>query len=164
MKDKPQYFDLDPDFKPLPRYGHLSEKTPEFLAAEDAIRTGYDGLWSLPDIPTFRQVAGDRDAAMPPGGPDRYRDLKTELLQFPARDGHLIELKVYKSPNVVPDAALVYRMHGGGMAPPSSAHFFSGLFILIFTTYFRLLRWTSRGRWHRERLRRHQPQYRRCQR
>ncbi|KAI1109621.1 alpha/beta hydrolase fold-domain-containing protein [Nemania sp. NC0429] len=114
MKDKPQYFDLDPDFKPLPKYGHLSEKTPEFLAAEDAIRTGYNQLWSLPDMAAFRKAAGDPDAAMPPGGPDRYRDVKTELLQFPARDGHLLELKVYKSPNVVPDATLVYRMHGGG--------------------------------------------------
>ncbi|KAI1193020.1 alpha/beta hydrolase fold-domain-containing protein [Nemania serpens] len=114
MKDKPQYFDLDPDFKPLPKYGHLSEKTPEFLVAEDAMRTGYDRLWSLPDMPAFRETAGDEDASMPPGGPDRYRDVKTELLQFPARDGHLIELKVYKSPNVVPDATLVYRMHGGG--------------------------------------------------
>lgn len=122
MKDKPQYFDLDPDFKPLPKYGHLSEKTPEFLVAEDAMRTGYDRLWSLPDMPAFRETAGDEDASMPPGGPDRYRDVKTELLQFPARDGHLIELKVYKSPNVVPDATLVYRMHGGGMAHYPSAH------------------------------------------
>ncbi|KAI0877971.1 alpha/beta hydrolase fold-domain-containing protein [Hypoxylon argillaceum] len=113
LKDKPQFVDLDPGFKPLPKYGHLSEKTPEFLVVEDAIFAAYDQLWKLPDIPTFRQVAGDSDAALPPGGPDRYRDVKTELLHFPARDGHLIELKVYKSPHVAPDATLMYRMHGG---------------------------------------------------
>ncbi|KAI1129332.1 alpha/beta hydrolase fold-domain-containing protein [Nemania abortiva] len=114
LKDKPQYVDLDPEFKPLPKYGHLSEKTPEFLAVEDAIRIMYDKLWDLPDLPTFRQVAGNPDAVMPPGGPDRYRDVETELLHFSARDGHLIELKIYKSPHVAPDATLVYRMHGGG--------------------------------------------------
>lgn len=121
LKDKPQFVDLDPGFKPLPKYGHLSEKTPEFLVVEDAIFAAYDQLWKLPDIPTFRQVAGDSDAALPPGGPDRYRDVKTELLHFPARDGHLIELKVYKSPHVAPDATLMYRMHGGGMAHVLSA-------------------------------------------
>lgn len=115
LKDKSEYFDLDADFKPLPKYGHLSEKTPEYIAVESAIDAAYSPLWVLPDFAAFRQAAGDPDAAMPPGGPDRYRDVTTELLRFPARDGHLNELKVYKSPKVAPDATLVYRMHGGGM-------------------------------------------------
>ncbi|KAI3327364.1 alpha/beta-hydrolase [Xylariaceae sp. AK1471] len=115
LKDKPEYIDIDVDFKPLPKYGHLSKKTPEFAAVEAAIGAAYDQFWeACPDIPSFRRAAGAPDAAMPPGGPDRYRDVKTELLQFAARDGHLIELKVYKSPNVAPDATLMYRMHGGG--------------------------------------------------
>ncbi|KAI2775229.1 alpha/beta hydrolase fold-domain-containing protein [Daldinia loculata] len=114
LKDKSEYFDLDADFKPLPKYGHLSEKTPEYIAVESAIDAAYSPLWALPDFAAFRQAAGDPDAAMPPGGPDRYRDVTTELLQFPARDGHLNELKVYKSPKVASDATLVYRMHGGG--------------------------------------------------
>ncbi|OTA98760.1 hypothetical protein M426DRAFT_258111 [Hypoxylon sp. CI-4A] len=114
FKDKPQYVDLRVDFKPLPKYGYLSEKTPEFIEVEAAIDAAYDALWTLPDFPAFRLAAGDADAVMPPGGPDRYRDTKIELLQFPARDGHLIELKIYKSPNVRPNATLVYRMHGSG--------------------------------------------------
>ncbi|KAI0423005.1 alpha/beta hydrolase fold-domain-containing protein [Xylaria grammica] len=114
LKDKPQFVDIDPDFKPLPKYGHLSEKTPEFLEVEDAIATGYSQLWGLPDLLTFRRVAGDPEAVMPPGGPDRHREVETELLYFPARDGHLVELKVYKSPNVAAEATLMYRMHGGG--------------------------------------------------
>ncbi|RWA12026.1 hypothetical protein EKO27_g3069 [Xylaria grammica] len=114
LKDKPQFVDIDPDFKPLPKYGHLSEKTPEFLEVEDAIATGYSQLWGLPDLLTFRRVAGDPEAVMPPGGPDRHREVETELLHFPARDGHLVELKVYKSPNVAAEATLMYRMHGGG--------------------------------------------------
>ncbi|KAI0487687.1 alpha/beta hydrolase fold-domain-containing protein [Xylaria cf. heliscus] len=114
LEDKPQYYDIDPDFKPLPKYGHLSEKTAEFLEAEPFIAAGYDLYWNQPDIPSFREAAGDPDAVMPPGAPGRYSEVKTELLHFPARDGHLVELKVYKSPNVSPEATLVYRMHGGG--------------------------------------------------
>ncbi|KAI1087023.1 alpha/beta-hydrolase [Rostrohypoxylon terebratum] len=114
LKDKPEYVDLDVDFKPLPKHGHLSEKTPEITEAEPAIAAGFDQLWALPDFVAFRQAAGDADAPMPPGGPDRHREVTTELLHFPARDGHLIELKIYKSPNVLPNATLVYRMHGGG--------------------------------------------------
>ncbi|KAI1823714.1 alpha/beta hydrolase fold-domain-containing protein [Xylaria intraflava] len=114
VKETSDYVDLDPNFKPLPKYGHLSEKTPELLAVEDRIAAAYDTFWSLPDMPSFRRAAGAPEAAMPPGGPDRHREVKTELLHFPARDGHPIELKVYKSPNVLPNATLMYRMHGGG--------------------------------------------------
>lgn len=118
IKSKPDYVDTTDvdDFKPLPKYGHLSEKTPEFLAVEPDIKAMYDMLWEkCPDLPSFRTVAGNRDAPMPPGGPDRYAEVRTEFLKFNARDGHEVELKVYKSPNVAPEATLVYRMHGGGM-------------------------------------------------
>lgn len=114
-KSSPSYVHVDPGFKPLPKYGHLSEPTPEFAAAESVIGAAHSILWDCPDWPTLRETAGDADATMPPNGPDRYRDVTTELIHFPARDGVTIELKVYKSPNVLPDATLMYRMHGGGM-------------------------------------------------
>ncbi|KAH7247855.1 Alpha/Beta hydrolase protein [Fusarium solani] len=114
-KSTPEYAEVTADFKPLPKHGHLSKKMPEYAAAEDQIRAGYTPIWGAPDFPSMRAVAGNADAPMPPGGPDRYRDVVTELIQFPVRDGTLIELKVYKSPNVVDDATLMYRMHGGGM-------------------------------------------------
>lgn len=63
----------------------------------------------------MRAAAGDPDAVMPPGGPDRYKDVVTELIDIPTRDGTVVELKVYKSPNVNENAVLMYRMHGGGM-------------------------------------------------
>lgn len=90
-KTTPTYVHPDPNFKPLPKYGHLSQPTPEYTAAESAIDAGYSPLWSAPDWPTFRELAGDADAAMPPGAPDRYRDVVTELIKFPARDGEMIE-------------------------------------------------------------------------
>jgi hypothetical protein len=96
-KLEPTYVHPDPDFEPLPKYGHLSRPSPEFAAAESAIEAGYSHFWAAPDWPAFRKTAGDADAALPPNGPDRYRDVTTELLQFPARDGEMIELKVYKS-------------------------------------------------------------------
>jgi hypothetical protein len=114
-KSMPTYVHPDPDFKPLSKYGHLSQPTPEFAAAKSTIDASYSPLWASPDWVTFREAAGDADAAMPSNGPDRYRDVITELLKFPARDGEMIELKVYKSPDVLQDATLMYRMHGGGM-------------------------------------------------
>lgn len=113
-KPQPQYADITGDFKPLPKHGHLSEKNAGYAAAESAIRAGYEPIYAAPDFPAFREMAGDADAALPPGGPDRTRDVVIELLQFPARDGTLIELKVYKSPSVRENATLMYRMHGGG--------------------------------------------------
>lgn len=115
LKPAPQYVDFNVDFNPLPKYGNLSEKIPEFVAAEASINAAYSVLWASPDFAAFREAAGDADAAMPPGGPDRDRDIVSELLEFPARDDNMIELKVYKSPDVVEDATLMYRMHGGGM-------------------------------------------------
>ncbi|KAH6886865.1 Alpha/Beta hydrolase protein [Thelonectria olida] len=114
LKSELEYVDTKSDFKPLPKHGHLSQKIPEYTAAEAAIGAAFSPFWSCPDFATFRQVAGDADAAMPPGGPDRSRDVVSELLQFPARDGTMIELKVYKSPKFTQDATLMYRMHGGG--------------------------------------------------
>ena len=114
LKPKPEYVDIDRDFKPLPKHGYLSKKTPEYADAESAIDANFSRIWTCDDWAGFREAAGDPDAPMPPGGPDRYRDVVTELIQFPARDDHMVELKVYKSPNVTRDATLMYRMHGGG--------------------------------------------------
>ncbi|KAF3800814.1 Gibberellin receptor GID1A [Colletotrichum gloeosporioides] len=113
-KIKPEYVDLDAEFHPLPKYGHLSAKHPVYAASEAAISAMYAQIQAQPDFASVRRVAGDADAPMPRGGPDRYRDVTTQLLYFKARDGEEIELKVYKSPNVRPNAVLMYRMHGGG--------------------------------------------------
>ncbi|KAM0211383.1 hypothetical protein ACHAQI_005339 [Fusarium lateritium] len=108
------YFDLKAPFTPLPKYGHLSKKTPEYEQAEPAIRKAYSALRDLPDFAAVRAAAGDPDAVMPPGGPDRYKDVVTELINIPTRNGTVVELKVYKSPHVNENAVLMYRMHGGG--------------------------------------------------
>ncbi|KAF4872476.1 AB hydrolase superfamily protein [Colletotrichum siamense] len=113
-KTKPEYVDLDAEFHPLPKHGHLSAKHPVYAASEAAIGAMYAQIQAQPDFASVRRVAGDADAPMPRGGPDRYRDVTTELLYFKARDGEEIELKVYKSPIVRPNAVLMYRMHGGG--------------------------------------------------
>ncbi|KAF4500340.1 AB hydrolase superfamily [Fusarium agapanthi] len=113
MKTTYDYFDLNAPFTPLPKYGHLSKKTPEYKQVETSIRKTYEVLFSLPDFLSIRAVAGGADAVMPPWGPDRYRNVVTELIDIPTRDGTMIELKVYKSPNVKDNAVLMYRMHGG---------------------------------------------------
>lgn len=114
LKSKPDYVDLDADFKPLPKHGHLTQHHAEYAAVQPVIDVMYDQIWALPDFDAFRLVGRGADAAVPPGGPDRARDVVTEFLRFPARDGHVVELKLYKSPKVQSGAALMLRMHGGG--------------------------------------------------
>lgn len=113
-KSKSDYVDLDADFQPLPKFGHLSQKHPAYEAAQEAIAAGFSELYSLPDFESFRNAAGKDDATIPPGGPDRYRDVTTHVIYIETRDRHCVELKVYKSRNVEPNAVLMYRMHGGG--------------------------------------------------
>ncbi|KAL4726645.1 hypothetical protein ACLX1H_005533 [Fusarium chlamydosporum] len=114
LKTQYDYIDVASPFTPLPKYGHYSKKTPEYEQAEPSFREVYSALNNLPDIPTVRAASGDADAVMPPGGPDRYKDIVTELINIPTRDGTMIELKVYKSPNVNTNAVMMYSMHGGG--------------------------------------------------
>ncbi|KAK7989882.1 hypothetical protein PG989_010197 [Apiospora arundinis] len=114
LKSKPDYVDLDTEFKPLPKYGHLTQPHAEYDAIQPVIDAMHDQVWTLPDFDAFRQVGHGIDAPIPPGGPDRTRDVVTEILQFPARDSQMIELKVYKSPKVQKGATLMLRMHGGG--------------------------------------------------
>ncbi|KAF5664456.1 ab hydrolase superfamily [Fusarium heterosporum] len=114
LKTKSEWFDFQSPFAPLPKYGHLSKKTPEYERVEPSIRKVYAAHHALPDFPAVRVAAGDPDAVMPSGGPDRYKSVVTELIEIPTRDGTLIELKVYKSPNVRDNAVLMYRIHGGG--------------------------------------------------
>ncbi|KAK8055608.1 hypothetical protein PG993_000835 [Apiospora rasikravindrae] len=114
LKSKPDYVDLDADFTPLPKHGHLTQPHAEYAVVQPAIDAMYDQIWALPDFDAFREVGRGVDALMPPGGPGRARDVVTEFLHFPARDGYTIELKVYKSPKMQKGAALMLRMHGGG--------------------------------------------------
>lgn len=113
-KSKSDYVDLGAEFRPLPKYGYHSRKHPAYEAAEEGVAASFSQLYSLPDFESFRNAAGHADATIPPGGPNRYRDVTTQLMCFTTRDGHEAELKIYKSPNVEPNAVLMYRMHGGG--------------------------------------------------
>lgn len=119
-KPAPEYAVVDPDFKPLPKYGHFSEPTPEFTEA----KAGIDAIFTPPEVTDFailRALGPAPDAVIPAGGPDRSRDVVTEKLHFPARDGHMVELKVYRSPKANKNATLMIRMHGGGMCRPRNA-------------------------------------------
>lgn len=101
----------------LYNYAYLSQPTPQFADLRDAIEKYYTDFHARSDgtMPSIRALAGDDDAAMPPGGPDRSRQVTSELLQFPARDGHSVELKVYRSAESRREnATLMYKMHGGG--------------------------------------------------
>ncbi|KAH8903278.1 hypothetical protein BR93DRAFT_198320 [Coniochaeta sp. PMI_546] len=48
--------------------------------------------------------------------PQEGREVLTSTRLVPVRDGAEIEIRVYQRPNVNPEAALMFRMHGGGWA------------------------------------------------
>ncbi|KAK5991571.1 Esterase LipI [Cladobotryum mycophilum] len=114
LKEKTEYVDLNPDFKPLPKYGHLSTIAPEFEAIKSTVDEALAEIWSAEDVKGLRLRRGNSDAIIPPGGPDRAKEVISEFIRIPARDGHQIELKLYKSPTVQKDATLLLYMHGGG--------------------------------------------------
>ncbi|RGP73562.1 ab hydrolase superfamily [Fusarium longipes] len=114
LKTRSDYIDLTVPFTPLPRHGHLSKKTPDYEKAEPEIRKVRSAINDVPDFPMLRAVSDDADAVMPTGGPDRYKEITTELIDITTRDGATIELKVYRSHRVNKNAVLMYRMHGGG--------------------------------------------------
>ncbi|KAH8699481.1 alpha/beta hydrolase fold-domain-containing protein [Ilyonectria robusta] len=113
-KDKPEYVALDPNFKPLPKYGHLSELDPEFAKLKEATDQMVNQIWepSL-SLEAFRKMWLN-DSAPPEGCPTEGVDVMTETQQIPMRDGGKVEIKVYKSKDKKPDSALVMRFHGGG--------------------------------------------------
>ncbi|KAF4981609.1 hypothetical protein FZEAL_2621 [Fusarium zealandicum] len=113
-KDTPEYVPIDPGFKPLPKYGHLSELDPGFAIAKDAIDQLLDQWWqpsvSLED---FRKLWQANQIA-PEGCPVEGEHVLTETQQIPMRDGALVEIKTYAAKEKKPGSALVMRLHGGG--------------------------------------------------
>ncbi|KPM35044.1 hypothetical protein AK830_g11522 [Neonectria ditissima] len=112
-KDKPEYVDID-NFKPLPKYGHLSELDPEFAKVKAATDQMVEQIWepslSLDD---FRKMWLN-DSLPPAGCPKEGVDVTTETRRIPMRDGAEVEIKVYTAREKKPGSALVMRFHGGG--------------------------------------------------
>ncbi|OIW23612.1 hypothetical protein CONLIGDRAFT_649638 [Coniochaeta ligniaria NRRL 30616] len=115
LKATPQYIPVDPNFKPLPKNGHLSKVDPSFAAIKDAADAAVAGLWEAKDWPTFRKL-WDMPAQIPEWCPKEGQEVLTSTRLVPVRDGATVEIKVYKSRNVKKNAALVLKMHGGGWA------------------------------------------------
>lgn len=113
-KDKPEYTTLDPNFKPLPKYGHLSEWDPIFAQAKPTIDAAIEQMWepSL-SLEAFRKMwLGD--SPPPPGCSKEGEDVVTEKRMIPMRDGAQVEIKVYSAKDKKPGSALMMRYHGGG--------------------------------------------------
>lgn len=108
-KEKTEYTTADANFQPLPKHGHLSKMTPEFAELKDAIDQMFNPMWEITDMATLLKV-GRTD----PGTTYEDRGIVIEFIQFPASDGTLIELKIYRQPKVQENAALILRLHGGG--------------------------------------------------
>jgi acetyl esterase/lipase len=115
LKAKPEYIPIDPDFKPLPKNGHLSKIDPDFAAVQDAIDAAVADLWKVKDWAAVRKVA-DQPAQIPEWAPKAGEEVLISTRLVPVRDGAKVELREYRSRNVEKNAALVLKTHGGGWA------------------------------------------------
>ena len=117
LKPKPEYVQLDPNFQPGPRNGHLSEPHPVYESAFGPVEEIMARIWNS-DIPLaeLRKALSGAPPTVPDSCPEPGRDVYISYTKVPVRDGTPIELKIYKSaknPNPL-NAALILRMHGGG--------------------------------------------------
>ncbi|KAG9240254.1 lipase [Calycina marina] len=99
--------------QPKPRYGHLSATNPGFAPMRDVVDKDIAQLWELPHD-EFLQAWADRPPALLDDSPVIGKDITTELLQIPVRDGTLIEICVYKPISPELNAILNFNTHGGG--------------------------------------------------
>ncbi|KAL6689777.1 esterase [Trichoderma pleuroticola] len=113
-KKEGEYVPVDPDFRPLPKFGHFSELDPEYAKLRPMLNSMMEGLWqpetSLED---FRKEWLNNPSA-PEGCPIEGKDVLTETRMIPTRDGAEIEIKLYVAKNKRPGSAMVLRYHGGG--------------------------------------------------
>ncbi|KAL5090091.1 hypothetical protein Trisim1_004616 [Trichoderma cf. simile WF8] len=113
-KKEGEYVPVDPNFRPLPKFGHFSELDPEYAKLRPMLNSMMEGLWqpetSLED---FRKAWLNSPPA-PEGCPVEGKDVLTETRMIPTRDGAEIEIKLYTAKNKRPGSALVVRYHGGG--------------------------------------------------
>ncbi|CAI6097898.1 unnamed protein product [Clonostachys chloroleuca] len=113
-KFKPEYAPLDPNFKPGPKNGHLSEIDADFLKMKPDIDAFVDQIWDpAHSLETFRS-SWTSNSSPPPDWPKEGEDVVTETKQIPVRDGTQIEVKIYRAKQKKPGSALVMRFHGGG--------------------------------------------------
>ncbi|CAM1500811.1 Fc.00g099730.m01.CDS01 [Cosmosporella sp. VM-42] len=113
-KVKAEYVPLDPNFKPLPKNGHLSELDPEFAKLKGPTDAMIEQMWEPSiSLENFRNMWLN-DSAPPEGCPTEGVDVMTKTQNIPMRDGSLVEIKVYNAKDKKPNSTLVMRYHGGG--------------------------------------------------
>ena len=101
------------DFKPLPKYGHLSELNPGFAPLKDFVDQQTAQLWSLP-IDDFKAGWLAMPLTLSEGCPAVGKDITIDNMKVPVRDGTEVEIRIYKPIKPVPNALLNLNIHGGG--------------------------------------------------
>ncbi|KAK6214630.1 hypothetical protein LQW54_004138 [Pestalotiopsis sp. IQ-011] len=115
IKTTSDYVVAAPDFKPGPKNGHLSAKDPNFAAIEADFTAATAPMWD-PGLPLdkFKESWLSAPPAIPDGCPVPGQDVFLSKMKVPVRDGSEVEIQIYRPPEPRTDAALVFRMHGGG--------------------------------------------------
>lgn len=115
LKSKPDYVDLDSTIGPGPKNSHLSEGYEAYASVFDPFEQGMQGLWKTEmSMTDLKNVFATAPPAIPAYCPKPGKDVDISYQKAPARDGTLLDLKIWKSKKTSPNALLVFRMHGGG--------------------------------------------------
>ncbi|KAB5518200.1 Alpha/Beta hydrolase protein [Coniochaeta sp. 2T2.1] len=120
LRSSPAYSSSSTPITPLPKNGHISTPDPAYASSQTkaSLDSALVSIWKHKAWPTFRHAW---DTLLPPTPvqltwPRDGREVLTSFQHVPVRDGHKVEIKIYRRPDVTPGAAMVFRMHGGGWA------------------------------------------------
>lgn len=108
------YRPIPADFKPGPRYHHLSELDPAYPPLGKPFEDMMKPMWELPLEQYQAAMEADKEGQAPSFAPKVGVDIEIERFKVPVRDGAEVELKVYRSKKVQKNAALMFKCHGGG--------------------------------------------------
>ncbi|KOS20405.1 AB hydrolase superfamily protein [Escovopsis weberi] len=114
-----KYHTIDPNFKPLPKYGYLSKETAKYAAEKPSFDAMWAEVWTADKVEKARSLELAlmkklNDEILP-----RQPDMDESSLEYQSRDGHASSLRVFKTRAVADGAydrpaTLVLTFHGGG--------------------------------------------------
>ncbi|ROT35094.1 hypothetical protein SODALDRAFT_346625 [Sodiomyces alkalinus F11] len=115
LRSKLEYVSVPSNFKPGPKHGHYSDMDAEYAKVGPPLAKMMLEGWTK-DMPMeqFKAMFLNEDPPVPEDCPQPGKDISLERLKVPMRDGAERELKIYKNFKAQKNAALVYKMHGGG--------------------------------------------------
>lgn len=115
LKSTLDYVKVPANFKSGPKHGHYSEMDPQYAKIGPPMaQMMLEGWKKDQPMDQFKAMFLNPDPPVPEDCPKPGKDISLERINVPMRDGAQRELKIYRNFKVQKNAALVYKIHGGG--------------------------------------------------